>query len=132
MLRSALAGLSVAFLALSFATAYAASPAKPPMPPPQAASPQPAPPQPTQVKPSFDCTATKSKALLIVCGDDDLTRLDLQEDQLLRRARAKAVTPDAVNADQDLWISQRNACSNATCLSRAYRRRIQDLHAWAN
>ena len=123
MLRSTLAGLISAFLALSFTTASAA----PPMP--QAAA-QPA--QPAPVKPSFDCAATKSKALLIVCGDDDLARLDLQEDQLLRRARAKAVTPDAVNADQDLWISQRNACANATCLSRAYRRRIQDLHAWAN
>ena len=124
MLRSALVGLIPVLLALSFPAA-AAPPAKPPMPPSAAA-------QPAPVKPSFDCAATKSKALLIVCGDDELARLDLQEDQLLRRARAKAVTPDAVNADQDLWISQRNACSNATCLSRAYRRRIQDLHAWAN
>jgi uncharacterized protein len=84
------------------------------------------------VKPSFDCTTAKSKVRLLICGNDDLAALDMQEDQLLRRARAKAVQPDAVNSEQDLWISQRDACASAACLSRVYRQRIQDLHAWTN
>ncbi len=84
------------------------------------------------IKPSFDCAKAKSRAKLLICGDADLAALDVREDQLLRRARAKAVQPDAVNAEQDLWISQRDACSNNACLSRAYRQRIQELHAWAN
>ena len=84
------------------------------------------------IKPSFDCATAKSKAKLLICGDADLAALDVQEDQLLRRARSKAVQPDAVNAEQDLWIGQRDACSSNACLSRAYRQRIQQLHAWAN
>ena len=88
--------------------------------------------QDAAIKPSFDCATAKSKVKLLICGDADLAALDLQEDQLLHRARIKAVQPDAVNAEQDLWISQRDSCSNNACLSRAYRQRIQQLHAWAN
>ena len=83
-------------------------------------------------KPSFDCAAARSKAKLLICGSDDLAKLDVAEDALLRRARAKATTPDAVNAEQDLWLSQRDACTSAACLVRAYRQRISDLHAWTN
>ena len=42
-------------------------------------------------KPSFDCAAAKSKWKLLICGNDDLAALDMQEDTLLRRARAKAI-----------------------------------------
>ena len=84
------------------------------------------------IKPSFDCATAKSKAKLLICGSDDLAALDLQEDQLLRRARVKAVQPDAVNSEQDLWLSQRDACASIGCLSHAYRQRIQELHAWTN
>jgi len=94
----------------------------------QAAEPAARPP----LKPSFDCAAAKTKWKLLVCGDETLAALDLQEDQLLRRARAKAVTPDAVNAEQDLWLSERDACASAGCLTVAYRRRIRELHNWTN
>lgn len=100
---------------------------------PLAAEAQPAQPQPPPItKPSFDCAKTKSKALLIVCGDDALARLDLQEDALLRRATAKAEQADAVRAEQDVWVSERNGCGSAACLANAYRRRIMDLHRWTN
>ena len=92
-----------------------------------------APPAPPPItKPSFDCSKVKAKALLIVCGDDALARLDLQEDALLRRAVARAEQRDAVNAEQDVWLSERNACGSAACLARAYRNRIADLHRWTN
>ena len=94
------------------------------------AAPQLAPPPIT--KPSFDCSKVKAKALLIVCGDDALARLDLQEDALLRRAVSRAEQRDAVNAEQDVWLSERNGCGSAACLARAYRNRIADLHRWTN
>jgi len=84
------------------------------------------------IKPSFDCATAKSRWKLLVCGDEALAALDLQEDQLLRRARAKAVAPDAVNAEQDLWLSERDSCASAGCLTNAYRRRIRELHNWTN
>jgi len=98
-----------------------------PMPP---AAAQPAPPPIT--KPSFDCSKTKARVLLIVCGDDALAKLDLQEDALLRRAVSRAEQRDAVNAEQDVWLAERNGCASAACLARAYRNRIADLHRWTN
>ena len=100
---------------------------------PLAVNAQPAPLQPPPItKPSFDCSKVKAKALLLVCGDDALARLDLEEDALLRRAAAKAEQRDAVNAEQDVWLSERNGCGSAPCLARAYRNRIADLHRWTN
>jgi len=117
MFRNAALILSLSFSAV--AMAHAAEPAAPaPMKP--------------AVKPSFDCATAKSKAKLLICGNEGLAALDMQEDTLLRRARAKAVTPDAVNAEQDLWISERDACTSAGCLTVAYRRRIRELHNWTN
>lgn len=83
-------------------------------------------------RPSFDCATAKSKVQRLICGSDDLARLDVAEEALLRRARAKATTPDAVNEEQSLWLSHRDACTSAACLVRAYRQRIEDLHAWTN
>lgn len=83
-------------------------------------------------KPSFDCATAKSKVKLMICGSDALAKLDVAEEALLRRARAKATTPDAVNEEQSLWLSRRDACTSAACLVRAYQERITDLHAWTN
>ena len=84
------------------------------------------------IKPSFDCATAKSKVNLLICGDASLAALDVQEAQMLRRARAKAAQPEAVNADEDVWLGERNTCASAACLSRAYRRRLYDLRAWTN
>ena len=97
-----------------------------------AAEPVAKPPGNATVKPSFDCTNVKLKWKIVVCGDETLAALDVQEDALLRRARIKAVTPDAVNAEQDLWLSERDSCTTAGCLTVAYRRRIRELHNWTN
>ena len=83
-------------------------------------------------KTSFDCTKTKSNLLQMVCNDRNLAALDLQTAALLKRARAKATTPDAVNEEQDLWLSQRASCRSASCLANAYRDRIAQLHAWVD
>ncbi|MBN9554518.1 MAG: hypothetical protein J0H61_07580 [Alphaproteobacteria bacterium] len=83
-------------------------------------------------KTSFDCAKATSNLLRMVCNDKALAALDLQAAALLKRARAKATTPDAVNEEQDLWLSQRASCRSAACLSRAYRDRIAQLHAWVD
>lgn len=87
---------------------------------------------PDAPKPSFDCATAKSKVKLMICGSDALAKLDVAEEALLRRARAKATAPDAVNEEQSLWLSRRDACTSAACLVRAYQERIADLHAWTN
>lgn len=113
MFRIAIAILGIALAApVLFSSAWAADPAPP--------------------RPSFDCATAKSKVKLLICGSDDLARLDVAEEALLRRARAKATTPDAVNEEQSLWLSRRDACTSTACLVRAYHQRIEDLHAWTN
>lgn len=87
---------------------------------------------PDAPKPSFDCATAKSKVKLMICGSDALAKLDVAEEALLRRARAKATTPEAVNEEQSLWLSRRDACTSTACLVRAYQERISDLHAWTN
>lgn len=83
-------------------------------------------------KPSFDCATAKSRINLLICSDAGVAALDLRAAAMLRRAKAKAVTPDAVDAEQDVWLSQRNACASVACLSRAYQGRIQRLRAWTD
>ncbi len=83
-------------------------------------------------KPSFDCATARSKVKRIICEDVDLANLDVQEEALLRRARAKAVDADAVNADHDVWLGDLATCTTAPCIARAYRRRIQELRQWTN
>jgi uncharacterized protein len=113
MLRNAAFAIPLILCAASLS--YAAEPVTKPM-----------------AKPSFDCANVKAKAKVLICADEALAALDVQEDALLHRARAKAVTPDAVNAEQDLWLSERDACASAGCLTVAYRRRIRELHNWVN
>jgi hypothetical protein len=86
------------------------------------------------IRPSFDCANVKARerVLLMICGNADLAALDMQEDTLLRRARARAVHPAAVTADQDVWRGQRDSCSSPGCVARAYRRRMRELHDWTN
>jgi uncharacterized protein len=86
------------------------------------------------IQPSFDCAKVKprERVLLMICDNADLAALDVQEDALLRRARAKAVHPAAVTADQDVWRGERDSCSSPVCVARAYRRRMRELHDWTN
>ena len=83
-------------------------------------------------KPSFDCATAKSRIDVLICSNAGLAALDVREAAMLRRAKAKAVTPDAVDAEQDVWLSQRNACTSVACLTRAYQRRLQELRAWTD
>jgi uncharacterized protein len=87
---------------------------------------------PPVIQASFDCATAKSKINLLICSDADVAALDVREAAMLRRAKAKAVTPDAVDVEQDVWLSQRNACGSIPCLTRAYRRRLQELRAWTD
>jgi uncharacterized protein len=92
------------------------------------------------VAPSFDCRRARSTAEELVCGDDELARLDLRLDSVfgLAVARANAMA-DAVAAVRTLrglqrgWVRGRDECWQApdlgACVREAYRRRIAELEA---
>jgi uncharacterized protein len=87
---------------------------------------------PPPIKASFDCATAKSKINHLICSDAGLAALDVRAAQMLRRAKSKAVTPDAVDAEQDVWLAERNGCGSVACLIRTYQRRIQQLRAWTD
>jgi uncharacterized protein len=69
---------------------------------------------------------------LLICSDANVAALDVRTAQLLRRAQARAVDSDGVNADQDVWVHERDACTTIGCLTRAYTRRIAQLRRWTD
>ncbi len=83
-------------------------------------------------KPSFDCAKAKSRVSKLICNSNELAALDVQEAALIRRARTAAATPDAVNAEEDDWRRDRDACPDVACIAEAYHGRIADLHRWVN
>jgi len=83
-------------------------------------------------KPSFDCAKARGPVEQLICKSSGLAALDLEKAALLRRARAAASTPDAVNAEEDVWLSYRNQCRDAACVADVYRGRIRELHGWVN
>jgi uncharacterized protein len=83
-------------------------------------------------KPSFDCARATGRVEQVICKSYPLAALDVQEAALLRRARRAATTPDAVDAEQDVWLDLRNGCRNEACIADAYQGRIEELHRWVN
>jgi uncharacterized protein len=87
---------------------------------------------PAPPKPSFDCAKARRQVEHLICKSSGLAALDLEKASLLRRARTAASTPDAVNAEEDTWLSYRNGCLDTACLADAYRHRIMELQRWVN
>lgn len=121
MPQHTLRAFSVFALCALTAPAFAADPVKP-----AGKAPPPA------IQASFDCATAKSKINLLICSDANVAALDVREAAMLRRAKAKAVTPDAVDVEQAVWLSRRNACGSVACLSGAYQRRLRELRAWTD
>lgn len=78
---------------------------------------------------SFDCGAARRPAERSICADKALSALDDQLDAAYRAAMAEAVDPPALARGQWVWLGQRDRCSDAACLQRAYRERIAAIGA---
>jgi len=77
---------------------------------------------------SFDCAKATSEVEKLICGNDDLSRLD----EYLHKAFLKALKrPDIKQQtieSQKLWLkNNRNACRDAKCIRKAYKTRIKEL-----
>jgi uncharacterized protein len=77
---------------------------------------------------SFDCSKATSEVEKLICGNDDLSRLD----EYLHKAYLKALKrPDIKQQTiegQKLWLkNNRNACRDAKCIRKAYKMRIKEL-----
>jgi uncharacterized protein len=77
---------------------------------------------------SFDCGKAASEVEKLICGNEELSRLD----ESLNKAYLKALErPDIrkqMIESQRQWLkNERNACKNAECLKKAYETRIKEL-----
>lgn len=95
-------------------------------------------PQTDGVSPSFNCSAAEalSSAEQHVCGDAELTRLDLTLAQVYEEAQSRVKSESAearLKAEQRGWLKGRDECWKAsdarTCIADAYQRRIATLQA---
>lgn len=78
--------------------------------------------------PSFDCTKATSSQERMICGDRELSKLDIQMAGAYADARQKSTDANALKAEQKQWlkITQRS-CSDKACLVGAYTSRIAEL-----
>jgi len=81
----------------------------------------------TPFAPSFDCTKASNNAEKMICGDRNLSKLDVQLSQAYSAARSKAADKDKLKSEQIAWVTTSRACPDTACLTKAFQDRIKQL-----
>ena len=76
---------------------------------------------------SFDCGKATSEVEKIICGDDELSRLDESLNKAYLQALEWKDIKNRIVKSQRQWLKVRNACKDAECLKNAYEVRIKEL-----
>ena len=76
---------------------------------------------------SFDCGKATSEVEKIICGDDELSRLDESLNKAYLQALEWKDIKNRIIKSQRQWLKVRNACKDAECLKNAYEIRIKEL-----
>ncbi len=76
---------------------------------------------------SFDCTKAAPRVEHMICGDVELGIFDSQLQGAYAGALDRSLHPDKIRADQRAWVAERDACSDAKCMTASYQRRIASL-----
>lgn len=78
--------------------------------------------------PSFDCTKASSSQERMICGDRELSKLDVQMAGAYADARQKSTDANALKTEQKQWLKNtQRSCSDKACLVGAYTSRIAEL-----
>lgn len=89
--------------------------------------------QPTAFAPSFDCAKVNSGPERLICGSQQLSQLDVELGQAYKRLMADTTDKASLKSDQIEWRKkQRDACSTADCIAKAYQDRIEELDAMSS
>lgn len=76
---------------------------------------------------SFDCSRARSLPERMICGDMMVFEMDDRLAAAYASALQIAPSPDRLRSEQRQWMAERNRCSDAECLTEAYRRRTAAL-----
>ena len=77
---------------------------------------------------SFDCGKAASEVEKLICGDDELSKLDESLNKAYLQALKRTDIKEQTIKSQRQWLkNERNACQNAECIKKAYETRIKEL-----
>jgi len=77
---------------------------------------------------SADCSKLISVQAQLICGDEELTRVDNTLAEIYYQKMNTSANKSRLQADQRAWLrDSRNACRDKACLLQAYRLRIEEL-----
>lgn len=78
--------------------------------------------------PSFDCLKAISGPERLICSDRDLSKLDVELNQIFIKVRATTPDKNKFKSEQLAWMqSSRNACADKPCMLIALNQRIAEL-----
>lgn len=66
----------------------------------------------------------------IVCSDGQLAALDVKVAQMYQQGLRSVTDPNAFRGEQQVWLSQRDGCTDKSCLATSYGERIMELERW--
>jgi uncharacterized protein YecT (DUF1311 family) len=77
---------------------------------------------------SFDCAKAATKIEKLICGDDEISKLDDALSKTYQKVLERNDDKQKATKEQRQWLKEvRNACQNVECLKTAYRVRISKL-----
>lgn len=76
---------------------------------------------------SFDCAKAGTKVEKLICGDAEISKLDEELSAAYKTALQDGKQADTTRQAQKRWMKERNGCSDAACVKRAYEARLKTL-----
>src|SRR5690606_14250586 len=78
--------------------------------------------------PSFDCAKASTLLENMICGDRELSDLDIKLNSLYSKAKNSSSNKDELRQEQLLWFKDRNSCVTKNCIADSYKQRISQLN----
>jgi len=82
-----------------------------------------------KINPSFDCTKASNNLEKLICSDVELSRIDVQLNDVYLSFREKVADKAALKKDQIQWMKNARQCSDKDCILQSYKQRIAELSA---
>lgn len=76
---------------------------------------------------SFDCAKAAYKVEKLICSDAELSKLDEELSAVYKTALQDEKQADTIKQAQKQWLKERNDCSDAACVKRAYEARLSSF-----
>jgi len=76
---------------------------------------------------SFDCGKAATTVEKLICADVELSKLDEELTSNYKTALQDEKQGKAIRQTQKQWLMERNGCSDAACVKRAYETRLHEL-----